>query len=238
MKKMIDGQMNMFDILNTLCAAKPDVEDVDVIDNVDSVDKADKVDRVEVEDGPPILLKPGDVIYHVEKGDMIPYVVDSELTWVSHRDGRDIRCYRLFNELNGCYGVTNNELLGESDFRDLEDAKEKAQAFIDAHQVIRAEDIYPISIEAYQYVRKFDQRTMTAFWCELPGGKAYVREFHTYAHIISSTKNTHKAFMDDVSKVENLTEVADYEPKFKNMYRCNGQTDWLYAESGYTFAKG
>ena len=104
--------------------------------------------------------------------------------------------------------------------------------------IILAEDINPLNIVAYSYVRKCDNRTMTAFYCDLGEDMYYTKEFMTFHHICKG-KNQVKKFMEQQEfKYENPQEIQGYVPHFKNMYKCVKPSDWLYADHRYVYAVG
>lgn len=160
--------------------------------------------------------------------------VDGEETWVCG----NCRYYRLRRE-GGMYSTTNNDEIGERTFLSYRDAKEKACGYLRSHtDIILADDIKPLSIAAYSYVRAFDDRVMTAFYCDLGDDMYYIQEFMTF-HYICKGKKWIKRFMEQHEfKHGNPQEIQGYEPRFKNMYKCVKPSDWLYAESGYSYAVG
>lgn len=182
----------------------------------------------------PFLLEPRQKIYIVDKADVEKMIVDGERTWICGNS----RYYRIRKEC-GTYDVTNNDEMGERAFLDYEDARNKAYEYLRSHiDIILAEDIKPLSIVAYSYVRKCDNRTMTAFYCDLGEDMYYTKEFMTFHHICKG-KNRAKKFMEQQEfKYENPQEIQGYVPHFKNMYKCVKPSDWLYAECGYTYAVG
>lgn len=187
----------------------------------------------------PFLLTPGQEIYVVDKADVEKMIVDDEKTWICG----NCRYYRL-QKACGTYSVTSNDEIGERAFLSYEDARNKAYEYLRSHiDIILAEDIKPLSTVAYSYVRKCDNRTMTAFYCDLGNDMYYIKEFMTFHHICKNGKkkkeNVIDKFMEQQEfKYENLQEIKGYAPHFKNMYKCVNPSDWLYAECGYAYAVG
>ena len=187
----------------------------------------------------PYLLSAGQEIYIVGKADVEKMIVCDEETWICG----NYRYYRLRKEC-GTYAVTNNDDIGERAFLNYEDARNKAYEYLRSHiDIILAEDVKPLSTIAYSYVRKCDNRTMTAFYCDLGNDMYYIKEFMAFHHICKNGKKKKedviKKFMEQQEfKHENLQEIQGYVPHFKNMYKCVKPSDWLYAECGYVYAAG
>lgn len=187
---------------------------------------------------PPKLLKAGQEVFLVVKGDVEPYIVLDE-TWL-YGENNDERRYRLQRPNGGTYNSTGNKNIGISCFQDYESAQKVAEAYLCANDVIRAEDIKPIKTVAYRYIRKCDNREMTAFYSELNNGMLYIREFVTFHHIVTADKKQKaiKRFMEQQDfKYEDVKQI-EYEPTYKNMYRIRQQYDWDYSEAGHSYAVG
>lgn len=182
----------------------------------------------------PFIISPRQEIYIVDKADVEKMIVDDEETWICG----NCRYYRLRKE-GGTYDVTNNDEIGERAFLDYEDARNKAYEYLRSHiDIILAEDINPLNIVAYSYVRKCDNRVMTAFYCDLGKDVYYIKEFMTFHHICKGKKWVKKFMEQQEFRYENLQEIQGYAPHFKNMYKCVNPSDWLYAECGYAYAMG
>lgn len=183
---------------------------------------------------PPALLSKGQVVYLVNKADIVKCTVSGE-TWI-YKGFR--RGYRL-TKGNGLYAVTNNNELGKTAFTGYGDAKQKADEYLKSHDgIILAEDIKAISIAAYSYIRDCDSREMTAFYCDIGDDMYYIEGFMTYAHIIKGGKAV-KGFMGQQEfKYDSPKEIENFVPHFKNMYKCAGQSNWDYAECGYAYSMG
>lgn len=187
----------------------------------------------------PFILTPGQEIYIVDKADVEKMTVYDEETWIYG----NCRYYRLQREC-GAYSATNNDEIGERAFLSYEDARNKAYEYLRSHiDIILAEDMKPLSTVAYSYVRKCDNRKMTAFYCDLGNDMYYIKEFMTFHHICKNGKkkkeNVVKKFMEQQEfKYENPHEIQGYVPHFKNMYKCVKPSDWLYAECRYAYAVG
>lgn len=187
---------------------------------------------------PPILLKSGQMVFLVIKGDVEPFVVLDE-TWICGDVGEE-RGYRLQRPDGSAYNAIWNSSIGTSCFIDREMAHNIAEAYLSSVDVIRAEDIKPIKTTAYSYVREGDNREMIAFYSELDNGMVYIKEFMTFHHIVEANKKVKaiKKFMEQ-SEFNNVNiNQIDYVPSFKNMYRIRQQYDWDYAEAGHSYAVG
>lgn len=184
---------------------------------------------------PPVLLKAGQEVFLVVKGDVVPYIVLDE-TWTYEGE----RGYRLQKPNNGCYNATWNKAIGVTCFVNLESACEVAETYLKGRDVIRAEDINPIKTVAYSYTRACDNKEMIAFYSELNNGMVYIREFMTYHHIVEAGKKAKaiKQFMEQQEFKHNDVNQIEYEPVFKNMYRIRQKYDWDYAEAEHSYAIG
>lgn len=183
---------------------------------------------------PPILLSKGQEVYLVNKADVIKCTVSSE-TWIY---GDCERGYTLIRDV-GLYAVTNNNELGETAFTDYEQATQKANVYLKSYDgIILASDIKPIRTVTYSCIRDCDKREMTAFYCDLGNDMYYIKEFMTYHHIINGKKAIKKFMEQQEFKYDKPKEIDGFVPNFKNMYKCTEQSDWDYAECGYTYAVG
>lgn len=180
----------------------------------------------------PVLLQPGQTVYKVIKGDIEKCTVLPE-SWTPENGNRG---YRLMIE-GGGHGCTWNENINIDTFTKYDPAKELAEAFLSTHEVIMSENIKPTKTVAYSYIRECDKRTMTAFYSELDNGMVYVKEFTTYHHILKDKNKAIKEFMKQQEFEYCNPEQIEYEPKFKNMYRCKN-SDWDYGEAEYANAVG
>ena len=182
---------------------------------------------------PPILLKTGQKVFLVTKGDVEPYIVLDE-TWLCEEDNQQ-RGYRMQRPNNGIYNVVWNESIGRNCFLEHQSACEVAEAYLNQNDVIRAENIKPIKTVAYSYVRKCDNREMIAFYSELDNGMVYIKEFYTYQHIVEADKKNKalKRFEAQWELKDNNAKQVEYKPVYKNMYRVRQKDDWDYAEANY-----
>ena len=185
---------------------------------------------------PPILLQKGQIVYLVNKGDVITArVVDDEDSWVCWENNRG---YRLIRESGG-YDCTWNIVLGIKAFTKYHDAKAKADEYLKAHDgIILAEDINPINTVAYSYIRDCDKQELIAFYCDLGNNMYYIKEFMTYHHICKGEKAVKEFMEQQTIKHGKSRQIEDYTPHFKNMYKCMKQSDWDYAECEYTYTIG
>ena len=190
----------------------------------------------QVENEPPIMLNIGQNLYVVEKGDVRIASVFDEKSWLC---GEGDRGYRLIFE-SGCYGCAWNSSIGNRVFFTEKDARDKAEEYLNTHEVLRAESIRPVKTVAYTYTRSIDNMSLIAFYCELENGMVYMKEFMTFHHMIIPDKkqNAIKKFMEQQElKYSDVREI-EYTPVFKNMYRIRQAYDWDYAEAGHSYAVG
>lgn len=184
---------------------------------------------------PQILLSKGQKVYITKKAEVIKCTVSGK-SWIC---GDDNRGYSLTKE-NGSHEVVwNSKILGQEAFVDYESARAKAEEYLRSHSgIILAEDIKPISITAFSYIRDVDSREMTAFYCDLGDEMYYVKEFMTYHHIIKGKKAIKKFMEQQEFEHCSTKEIDGFLPHFKNMYKCTEQSDWEYAECDYCYAVG
>lgn len=185
----------------------------------------------------PVLLKEGDTVYLVVKGDIEEYFV-AERTW-TYGNNDEERGYRIINKISSSDYFTNNKELSNSiAFTDFDAAKKKALEYLAAHpNVIMAGDIKPLSVTAYSYIRKIDNRKLISYCCDLGDDTYYLKGFITYEHIIIGKKKALKEFKNQ-TEMEKAVEYSDFEPEFKNMYKCTDLSNWDYGESKYNYAIG
>ncbi len=186
---------------------------------------------------PQILLSKGQAVYLVNKADVIKCKVSyDENSWIC---GENNRGYRLIKDIGGYDCTWNDRILGKEAFTDYESAKQKADEYLKSHDgIILAGDIKPIDTVAYSYIRDCDSRKMTAFYCDLGDDVYYIKEFMTFHHIIKGKKAIKKFMEQQEFKYDSPKEIDYFVPHFKNMYKCTEQSDWDYAECGYTYAVG
>lgn len=187
---------------------------------------------------PPILLKAGQEVFLVVKGDVEPYIVLDE-TWTCG-ENNDEGGYRLQRPNNGAYNAIWNSSVGSSCFLDFESARKAAETYLIERDVIKSENIKPIKTVAYSYIRKCDNREMIAFYSELDNGMVYIKEFMTYQHIVDDKKKAKaiKRFMEQREFKQYDVKQIGYDPAYKNMYRIKQEYDWDYAEAGHSYAVG
>ena len=188
-KEIVDGQISIFDILSS-----EDREESHV---------------------PQIILKEGDVVYKVLKGDVCQYTVTGENSWLF---GTDNRGYRLVDK-DGIYNVTSNSKLGVDCFHLESDARQIAEQYLDTHDVICAKDIQHGDVIAYSYIRDLDGREMTAFYTDIGNGLLYMKEFMSYHYIVENTPKNIRHFMEQQEFSRPGVHKVNFTPSFKNMYR-------------------
>lgn len=179
---------------------------------------------------------------------------DGQSVWIVKRG--DVLCYRVMGEpdvydddtrkyhaKNICWISFWNSEIGKTVFTNPALAYELAEKYIDSHGVIRKEAIQPIEVKAYHFIRSCDEQEMVAFYAILPDGKAYIKNFYTYHHIIDygsvdkAKKKLEKDFLNNQGfRCENAEELLNpmEHIEFHNMYPCREDVDWDYADEGYS----
>lgn len=185
---------------------------------------------------PPKLLKEGQTVFLVVKGDVEQYIVLNE-TWICNNNNRG---YRLQHPNYCTYNCTWNEEIGKSCFIELDTARNVAEAYLNGKDVVMAETINSIKTVAYSYIRKCDEREMIAFYSELDNGMLYMKEFFSYDYMVekSKTKQAIKRFKDQREFAYCDVKQINYVPAFKNMYRIRQTHNWDYAEARHSYALG
>jgi len=189
---------------------------------------------------PPILLLKGQIAYKVVRGEVEEFEVYDEKSWLCGEENQE-RGYRLKKDFG--YDCTWNGNIEVDVFTEKESAILKAQEYIKTHDVILSESIKAVEVKAYSYVRDCDNREMKSFYAIIPDGKAYIKQFMSYEHIIDygSVENARKELKKTFCKQQEFEycnpQEIDYTPTFKNMYLCNKKADWVkwnYAEARYS----
>lgn len=188
---------------------------------------------------PPILLKEGNHIYKVVKGDVREFVVEHHSFICG--DNKDNRGYFLteINNVN-CHDTVWNSDIEKTIFFNKEKAEKKAEEYLKSHDVVLVKDMNILDTVAFSYIRACDEREMIAFYCELDNGMLYMKEFMTYAslHLKEHKGRAIKKFMEqDEFKYYNPRQIQ-YVPKLKNMYRIKTKYDWDYSEASHSYATG
>ncbi len=182
---------------------------------------------------PPILLHEGDVIYKVLRGEIEEKFVLGE-NWTY---GENKRGYRLKDE-DGRYDVTSNSAIGKGYYTDYTEALLEANENMKRYDIILSKSIKPIETIAYHYIREVDKREMIAFYSILDNGMMYAKQFMTFHYMVQYNKKNINTFMDQSEFAYGVSpQQFNYSPKYKNMYRCRAEVNWLYAEARYSEIK-
>lgn len=173
-------------------------------------------------------LHVGQKVYLINKADIEEYTVYDEKPW----DCGGYLGYRLYDGIG--YNCTWDNSIGKTAFTDIKPAKEITADWKQKYEVILSEDIKPIEVKAWHYIRDCDSHEMIAYYGILPDGKAYIRDYMTYAHMIDykSVENSRKAIQKIFTNKKYPDDNAfDYQPKYKNMYPCKNDSGWQWTES-------
>ena len=172
----------------------------------------------------PVMLAEGQKVYKVVRGDVYEHTVGGR-TWNcgNNNRGYDLDC-----------GATWNTQIGRCIFTDRESADKVAVQYLEENeQHILGKDIRATEVVAYRYIR-YDGRELIWWYAVLENGDIYFRYGCKYEHI--GKKKEIKLFEKDREHhidSDGYTELQDYKPKFKNMYKCDKNDAWLYAEARY-----
>ena len=217
------GQISLWEFIS------PDPDNEIIEKSEPSLNSAKSNSRITKECDRKPNLSVGDKVWMVTLGD----VSEQEV----------VRSYRLEKEfgyhLSGT--TTWDHEIGEKCFLSLEEAKRKAEMFIRTHDVIMGDKIKPIETKRFGYARECDGRYMVAALDLLPEGRVLEKGFMTFMHIVDcGTEDKARKFIKKKAEEDGYTEREAYhgELKIKNMYRCKGGLDWMYAEAGYSGCDG
>ena len=189
-----------------------------------------------VEEPTPHLLKDGQSVWVVRRGEVFFYKVVGQPYMCEDKTWR-------YHAKNECWTNFSENEIGLSVFTEESVANELAEIYLTYSDVIRKEDIKPIEVKAYHFIRSCDEREMVAFYAILPDGKAYIKNFYTYHHIIDygsvdkAKKKLEKDFLNNQGfRCENAEELLNpmEHIEFHNMYPCREDVDWDYADEGYS----
>lgn len=184
---------------------------------------------------PPVLLKPGQRVYKVIKGDIQEYEVED---W-TYTCGESDRGYGLIfidpdhpDRNFHTYGRAWNSTLNIRIFQTLEEAEKKAAENLKHYDHILAADMKPKRVVAYKITR--NSLTSVDFYAELDDYLIYFKYASTYDHIgtAKEIQEFERHLEKGIATNYQREELTDYTPKFKNMYRCDHDR-WLYASAGY-----
>ncbi len=178
---------------------------------------------------PPHLLREGQTVYKVVRGDVETHIVTGE-TWIC---GEGNRGYRL-KRMGGCCDCTWNIQINQVVFTDRESAERVATRYLAENEHILASDIRATNVVAYQY--EYNDRKITNFYSVLENGNVYYHYGSMYEHI--GKENEIKKFEENRRGhigSYGYTELKEYHPKYANMYKCQKHGTWLYATARYEF---
>lgn len=197
-----DGQISMFDFIKESSVANQEI---------------------------PILLRDGQTVYKVVRGDVETQVVSGK-SWVCSENNRG---YRLKRE--SCWDCTWNSQIGNVVFTDLEAAKAVADKYLSENEHILGKDIRAERVIAYRY--ESNDCEIINFYAELESGDVYFKYGCMYEHI---GKNKEICDFEEERQInikfQGYAELEDYKPEYANMYKCHKRGSWLYAAARYEFA--
>lgn len=197
---------------------------------LDYLDQDMNIHIPDTDNVPPILLKKGEVVYKVVRGDVESLQVYDEKPWIC--GGGKERGYRLKSGLGG-YDCCWNKSLGVSVFKSYNEALRVAEEYLNNNDCIRSSDIVPIVTVAYKYIRSIDSKEMISFYSELENGLLYIKSFFEYEHICEFDEDLIMEFYNEA--LEKKAEAIEYNPTYKNMYKCKDNSDkWKYCEARCT----
>lgn len=204
----IEGQMNLFDILN----------------------------QEHIISEPPILLSAGQELYVVVKGDVRKACVHNERSWLCGDNDRGYRL-KYENGTYDCawnsvigkevFFIKNDAVRKAEEYLDTHEvirAEDIKPLRTVAYQYIRETDkrlmtaFYSELDNGMLYVKEFVT-------------------FHYMVEADKKEKVIKKFMEQQTLECEDIKE-AEYEPVFKNMYRIRQKYDWDYAEAGHMMATG
>lgn len=171
----------------------------------------------------PVMLREGQKVYKVVRGDVYEHTVGGR-TW---NCGNNNRGYDLD------YDTTWNTQIGRYVFTDRESADKVAAQYLEENlQHILGKDIRTTEVVAYRVCP--NERDVIQWYAVLENGDIYFHYGSKYEHIgkkkeIKQFEENRKYYIGS----DGYTELQDYKPEFKNMYKCDKSDAWLYAEARY-----
>lgn len=171
----------------------------------------------------PVMLTEGQKVYKVVRGDVYEHTVGGR-TW---NCGNNNRGYDLD------YDTTWNTQIGRYVFTDRESADKVAAQYLEENlQHILGKDIRTTEVVAYRVCP--NERDVIQWYAVLENGDIYFHYGSKYEHIgkkkeIKQFEENRKYYIGS----DGYTELQDYKPEFKNMYKCDKSDAWLYAEARY-----
>lgn len=174
----------------------------------------------------PVLLKPGQIIYMVVRGDIEAYKVDNR-TWNLAGTNRG---YDL-NSVDGSRkNVTWNRAINKNVFLNYTDAETISEEYIKNNECILAEEMYIKELVAFKH--SFNEREIPEWYAVLDNDMIYFHYGCKYDHIGPSSEI--KEFESGI-KEHASHPIFDFEPHFHNMYKCDISSKWLYASAHYQY---
>lgn len=207
-------------------------------DNYECTGQTSIFDFIQDNSEPEILLHPGEHVWKVILGDIFEYEVED---W-TYLCGKNDRGYGLIDLENSTkqfhtYSRAWNSTIGSTVFKNVKDAKHKAEENLSVYEHILVKDMNIKDIVAYEVTTL--TRTHTYWYGKLKNGIFYFHYGSTYDHI-GNEKEIHEFERSLFSgkRYDNYKEpvkLHSYEPSLKNMYKCNNHDKWLYAEAKYGY---
>ena len=181
-----------------------------------------------------LYLKKYQPVWMVQKGDVIRYYARSNASVGYFGHLKKIAGYNS-------YDIITHTKIGKNYFLSKQEANASALSYIEGNRknIILAEDLHPVTTEAYRYVRECDGRMMVTFYSVLEDGNLYMKEFLTFEHILDckGSDKVREKYIREFREQRQFkfctVQRFDYAPAYSNMYRCKPGYDWMYAESGY-----
>lgn len=181
-------------------------------------------------------LQSGEIIYVVLKGEVIPYIVDSEKPWYGNFEKKHMifRTKRL--DVEGIWGIAKEIDENHIWFKEKIKAKTAADIFIHTHDVMLAKDI---NIQEGHFYEN-EEGYMIGYGI-INDNYIYMKKPSQYHHIVKNNSRSVKDFMCFVNgkyhEIQITNERLHQINFFKNMYRCSN-SDWIYGQAEYCGATG
>lgn len=196
---------------------------------------------------PETLLGNGNRVYKVSRGEVYEYLVQSNYL-VEHAP--DERFYTLKQAKGNCFNNCKNSDVEESVFLNKADAEDKARDYLSNHKVWLSSSICLKEAKAFVGERRTDGHKLIAWYGFVPGvlgeesGLLYLKEPMSYIHAIDfKTEKAARKWLETSfrAKIKNygLTEQESCGSIIKsvNLYPCDENSDWDWAEDGYGYLK-
>lgn len=200
-------------------------------DNYECTGQTSIFDFIQDNSEPEILLHPGEHVWKVILGDIFEYEVE-DWTYLCGENDRGYGLIDLENSTENLHTYSRawNSSIDVDTFRTIEEAHIQAAKNLKVYTHILSSDMKPKKVVAYKTeYRGFEN---VNWYADLGDGLIYFKYGSLYDHIglKDEIEQFEKKLYENKGNISwyEPVKLEDYNPDFKNMYRCNNK-DWIYA---------